>query len=113
MEFEDEEMDYSEEMELLVTANEMEVEEGYVEGDSEGPVSDTRTTISYSEWERPQVPSSFDPKTTSLSFQQLDMDHYIGKPVRGMPGPTIGPVPVIRSVSLAHITYIQHINDII
>jgi len=60
------------------------------------PELETRSTISYSEWERPKVPAEFDPTCSSLSFQQLDMDHYIGKPLMGMPGAKIGPVPVIR-----------------
>lgn len=33
---------------------------------------------------------------SSLVFQQLELDHYVGKPYPGMPGPQSGTVPVIR-----------------
>jgi hypothetical protein len=54
------------------------------------------TTITYGQWERPPVDDEFHPKTSSLIFQQLDMDHYIRKAIPGMPGAKLGPVPVIR-----------------
>nr|BAJ78766.1 DNA polymerase delta catalytic subunit [Protohermes grandis] len=37
-----------------------------------------------------------DPKRDSLTFQQIEIDHYIGSPMEGMPGPTVGSVPVMR-----------------
>lgn len=36
-------------------------------------------------WARPPVPP-FDPVTTALTFQQLELDHYVGDPVPGMTG---------------------------
>ncbi|XP_018336700.1 DNA polymerase delta catalytic subunit isoform X2 [Agrilus planipennis] len=36
------------------------------------------------------------PKDTTLKFQQLEIDHYIDKPFRGMPGAQTGSVPVMR-----------------
>lgn len=48
-------------------------------------------------WSRPDPPAALDdPQTAALVFQQLDIDHYIGQPVAGMPGSQIGPVPVMR-----------------
>lgn len=37
-----------------------------------------------------------DPKKTSLIFQQLELDHYIGSPYTGMPGAQTGQVPIMR-----------------
>ena len=36
-------------------------------------------------WSRPPVPR-INPATDSLCFQQLEIDHYIGDPMAGMPG---------------------------
>lgn len=36
-------------------------------------------------WSRPALPF-FDPKTDSIEFQQVEIDHYIGQPMIGMPG---------------------------
>ncbi|KAM9591686.1 DNA polymerase delta catalytic subunit isoform 1-T1 [Morphnus guianensis] len=44
-------------------------------------------------WRRPALPPQ-PPET--LCFLQLDIDHYIGSPLPGMPGATQGPVPVLR-----------------
>ncbi|XP_064601473.1 DNA polymerase delta catalytic subunit-like [Liolophura sinensis] len=49
---------------------------------------------STSRWARPAV-KALDPKTSSIIFQQIDLEHYIGKHLPGMPGSTVGPVPVI------------------
>uniref|UniRef100_T1JE16 DNA polymerase n=1 Tax=Strigamia maritima TaxID=126957 RepID=T1JE16_STRMM len=46
-------------------------------------------------WARPPVPR-MDSSKDKLIFQQIEIDHYIGKPISGMPGSQIGPVPVIR-----------------
>ncbi|XP_065340551.1 DNA polymerase delta catalytic subunit [Cloeon dipterum] len=46
-------------------------------------------------WIRPP-PKAFRPKEDALVFQQLDLDHYTGDPMVGMPGAQVGPVPVIR-----------------
>lgn len=36
-------------------------------------------------WARPNLPS-INPKTDAVVFQQIDVDHYIGQPMAGMPG---------------------------
>lgn len=46
-------------------------------------------------WSRPPLPS-INSQTDSIEFQQIYMDNYIGSPYPGMPGSTIGPVPIIR-----------------
>ncbi|XP_069687440.1 DNA polymerase delta catalytic subunit isoform X2 [Periplaneta americana] len=48
-----------------------------------------------SKWSRPDPPP-LDPRQDALIFQQLDIDHYTGSPVAGMPGSQHGPVPVMR-----------------
>ena len=40
--------------------------------------------------------AAHDPKKVDLVFQQIEIDHYIGRPVPGMPGAQKGPVPVMR-----------------
>ncbi|XP_064360612.1 DNA polymerase delta catalytic subunit, partial [Dromaius novaehollandiae] len=44
-------------------------------------------------WRRPPPPP-LDPATETLCFQQLELDHYVGFPLPGMPDATEGPVPV-------------------
>lgn len=46
-------------------------------------------------WRRPPLPS-LNASKDALVFQQLDLDHYIGQHHVGMPGSTIGPVPIAR-----------------
>ncbi|KAJ9587970.1 hypothetical protein L9F63_018599 [Diploptera punctata] len=46
-------------------------------------------------WSRP-APPPLDPSAHSLVFQQLEVDHYTGSPVQGMPGSQKGPVPIMR-----------------
>ncbi|XP_071104876.1 DNA polymerase delta catalytic subunit-like [Haliotis cracherodii] len=53
------------------------------------------TKASRSKWARPATPD-LDPKTDTVTFQQLDVDNYVGKHLAGMPGATQGPVPIIR-----------------
>lgn len=36
-------------------------------------------------WARPDLPP-IDPKKDAVVFQQLDVDHYTGPPMGGMPG---------------------------
>jgi hypothetical protein len=36
-------------------------------------------------WARPDLPP-LNPKTDAVVFQQIDVDHYNGKPMAGMPG---------------------------
>eukprot|EP00058_Branchiostoma_floridae_P022753 XP_002608243.1 hypothetical protein BRAFLDRAFT_125058 [Branchiostoma floridae] len=58
---------------------------------STGPVSATTRK----KWVRPPPPN-LNPRTDSISFQQIDLDHYIGAPMDGMPGSSVGPVPIVR-----------------
>lgn len=46
-------------------------------------------------WSRPPPPA-LNPKKDSLVFQQLDIDHYNGQPMQGMPGSQLAPVPIMR-----------------
>ena len=46
-------------------------------------------------WARPKVPA-LDPKADRLTFQQVDIDYYMGKPMKGMPGAQSGTVPTMR-----------------
>ncbi|XP_053690077.1 DNA polymerase delta catalytic subunit [Sabethes cyaneus] len=46
-------------------------------------------------WSRPQ-PRDYNPNQDALIFQQIDIEHYVGQPMPGMPGAQIGPVPVMR-----------------
>ncbi|KAM4651111.1 DNA polymerase delta catalytic subunit [Discoglossus pictus] len=46
-------------------------------------------------WLRPPLPQ-LDPKLQPLIFQQIELDHYVGKHIPGMLGATQGPVPIIR-----------------
>jgi len=39
-------------------------------------------------WSRPDPPD-FNSFTDSLIFQQIDIDHYVGEPLPGMPGPQV------------------------
>nr|BAJ78750.1 DNA polymerase delta catalytic subunit [Oyamia lugubris] len=57
----------------------------------EGPEVQTTSV----KWSRP-APPRFDPAKDSITFQQIDIDNYSGPPVAGMPGSSIGPVPIFR-----------------
>ena len=46
-------------------------------------------------WKRPDPPQ-IDPSKEDFVFQQIDIDHYVGKHLDGMPGAPSGPVPVMR-----------------
>ena len=46
-------------------------------------------------WRRPPPPN-INPVVDPLIFQQIDIDHYIGEVVEGMPGAQKGPVPILR-----------------
>lgn len=46
-------------------------------------------------WSRP-APPPLDPSRDPIVFQQIDVDNYAGKAIRGMPGSQISPVPVFR-----------------
>uniref|UniRef100_A0A1B6CWL1 DNA polymerase n=1 Tax=Clastoptera arizonana TaxID=38151 RepID=A0A1B6CWL1_9HEMI len=81
--------------ENLAEMEEMEYE-NIIESDMQetlemGP--DTQQTSS--KWSRP-FPPTLNPSKDKLTFQQLDIDNYIGDPLAGMPGSQIGPVPIMR-----------------
>lgn len=82
----EDDMDLDAELELM---DKIEMEG--VEPSAPGP-EDEETTM---KWARPPVPA-LDPKTDKVVFQQIDLDHYVGKHLPGMPGCTKGPTPVIR-----------------
>lgn len=46
-------------------------------------------------WRRPPLPN-LDPSSDAIIFQQIDIDHYVGDPIPGMPGAQSGPVPIVR-----------------
>lgn len=46
-------------------------------------------------WNRPNPPL-IESKSDTVVFQQIDIDHYVGTTVEGMPGARSGPAPVIR-----------------
>lgn len=46
-------------------------------------------------WARPSPPE-LDQKKDCLTFQQLDIDYYTDKPMKGMPGAQTGTVPTMR-----------------
>ena len=48
-----------------------------------------------SRWCRPDPPQ-LSSAQDEITFQQIDIDHYIGDPVEGMPGARNGPVPIVR-----------------
>ena len=49
----------------------------------------------YSNWVRPEPPA-FDTKGEFLTFQQGELDHYVGQDRLDMPGANQGPAPVMR-----------------
>ncbi|KAJ0180423.1 hypothetical protein K1T71_003827 [Dendrolimus kikuchii] len=46
-------------------------------------------------WSRPSPPT-LNANKQKLVFQQLDIDHYNGQPIQGMPGSQLAPVPIMR-----------------
>ncbi|KAL3841404.1 hypothetical protein ACJMK2_019556 [Sinanodonta woodiana] len=64
-----------------------------------------------SKWSRPPVPP-LDPKIDSIVFQQIDVDHYTGHHMPGMPGSTVGAVPIIRmfGVTMAGNSVLAHVH---
>ncbi|XP_026495272.2 DNA polymerase delta catalytic subunit [Vanessa tameamea] len=57
----------------------------------DGPENQT-TNI---QWSRPNPPE-LKPNEQAFIFQQIDIDHYNGQPLKGMPGSQLGPVPIMR-----------------
>lgn len=78
----------------------MELDEATAGGSTAGEIAtglgpeNQQTSV---KWSRPDPPVELnDPETAALIFQQLDIDHYIGQPMAGMPGSQLGAVPVMR-----------------
>ena len=74
-------------------------EEDMMIGDQDVPI-EVEETIDcqqerFSRWRRPDPPK-LDVSKDKMIFQQIDIDHYIGKAISGMPGAKNGPVPVMR-----------------
>lgn len=59
--------------------------------EGEGPAIES----TYARWTRP-APPALDPSKDNLCFQQVELDHYIGKAREDMPGASQGPAPVVR-----------------
>uniref|UniRef100_A0A1B0GNL4 DNA polymerase n=1 Tax=Phlebotomus papatasi TaxID=29031 RepID=A0A1B0GNL4_PHLPP len=57
----------------------------------EGP-DETESCV---KWTRPALPP-LNPKEEPLIFQQLEVDHYTGQPLAGMPGSQVAPVSIFR-----------------
>ncbi|CAL1283637.1 unnamed protein product [Larinioides sclopetarius] len=62
-------------------------------------------------WTRPPPPE-INPNSDSITFQQLDIDFYIGQPVPGMTGCKTGPVPIMRmfGVSMEGNSILCHVH---
>ncbi|XP_064100186.1 DNA polymerase delta catalytic subunit-like [Macrobrachium nipponense] len=90
----DDEMDFDDTfIDCTAEINEME-SQGYDDIQQSNIIVDDDRDIDPS-WERPPLPT-MNTKEDSLIFQQIEIDHYIGNPVTGMPGQQIGRVPVMR-----------------
>ena len=67
-------------------------------------------------WRRP-APPALDTNKDKLIFQQIDIDHYIGKPYPGMPGARSGVVPIMRmfgvtkAVSIYYLVYYFYLHS--
>lgn len=53
------------------------------------------TESTNSRWSRP-APPVLNAQKDKFIFQQIDIDHYNGQPMPGMPGSQLGPVPIMR-----------------
>lgn len=71
--------------------NEMKNDQESQEIMGDGPAYEVTST----KWSRPPVPE-INPAKDTIVFQQLDLDHYIGTHLPGMPGASKGPTPIIR-----------------
>ncbi|XP_012279628.1 DNA polymerase delta catalytic subunit [Orussus abietinus] len=89
----DDEDDYRGSFEAeLATMDEMEDEIGNMSQIiGEGPEQENTSV----KWNRPNPPD-LNPAEDSLIFQQIDVDHYTGTAMPGMPGSKLGPVPIMR-----------------
>lgn len=87
---EDEEFDSYFEAELAsMDLDNLEVDQEQLTG--EGP----ETQFKNVKWCRP-APPDMNPEKDTITFQQIEIDHYIGAPLPGMPGCQIPPAPIMR-----------------
>lgn len=64
----------------------LEAEEAGVDGGAAVPIGQgPEAENTCARWSRPQ-PREYRPDEDRLVFQQIDIDHYVGKPLPGMPG---------------------------
>ncbi|KAL3312040.1 DNA polymerase delta catalytic subunit [Cichlidogyrus casuarinus] len=89
---EDDPSTFEQELMLLDEMDTEQVEMEQVTG-SEGNLDDDK--VSSKTWERPSLPS-LDPKSDKIIFQILDVDHYKGAKVNGMPGKADTYIPISR-----------------
>ena len=100
---EDEEMDMDMDFDTGFAEDDLDQQLGNMDMTAEEV--ETPSNVSYDKWERPRL-TEWNPRSKSLAFQQIDLDHYIAsQPVHGMPGSKIGPVPVIRYTHSSHILF--------
>ena len=76
----------------LATMDDMEDDFGDVsQFIGEGPEQENTSL----KWNRPPPPE-LNPQKDPLIFQQIEIDHYTGAPLPGMPGSKLPPVPIMR-----------------
>ena len=71
----------------------MEVDEPYEPVQVLGSGPENQKTCE--KWGRPALPY-YHPDEDEIVFQQIEIDHYNGEPMIGMPGAQIAPVPIMR-----------------
>lgn len=68
---------------------------GTNQGPSPPPSQGQGSQSKHSKWPRPAMPP-INPAKDSIVFQQIDLEHYLGSHIQGMPGATSGPTPIVR-----------------
>nr|XP_006813424.1 PREDICTED: DNA polymerase delta catalytic subunit-like [Saccoglossus kowalevskii] len=81
--------------EELASLEKEESEKSQSQGSTNGNSTLSTESFTDNKWGRPPAPL-LNEKTDNIIFQQIDVDHYLGQPLKGMPGSTIGPVPIVR-----------------
>lgn len=88
----EEELAYLDEVEAEMTMDAKEVQPAH----DSVPIGNLFSSdVKNSKWQRPPVPK-INPKEDSITFQQVELEYYVGTYVAGMPGNRQGPVPVTR-----------------
>lgn len=90
----DEPMDF--EAELALMEQQLSEEQAMDDVESQESVAGPADVCTSARWARPPLAAPWDPAARSLEFQQLDLDHYLGEPLPGMPGMSRGPIPIVR-----------------